>query len=116
MKDVVTMEELNEEKFTVFMSDEPGVKSYQSMVEKVHADKKIGFRCDSVFTIMAMISASHLVGYVPEIFYEKYKHVLRLKKLDAPFMLPPLDVFMIYNRSALNSSIFSSFIGQVAEN
>lgn len=62
MKDVVTMEELNEEKFTVFMSDEPGVKSYQSMVEKVHADKKIGFRCDSVFTIMAMISASHLVG------------------------------------------------------
>ncbi|HDS2774364.1 MULTISPECIES: LysR family transcriptional regulator [unclassified Enterobacter cloacae complex] len=116
MKDVVTMEELNEEKFTVFMSDEPGVKSYQSMVEKVHADKKIGFRCDSVFTIMAMISASHLVGYVPEIFYEKYKQVLRLKKLDAPFMLPPLDVFMIYNRSALNSSIFSSFIGKVSEN
>lgn len=115
MKDVVTMEELQEEKFTVFLSDEPGVKGYQSMVEKVHAEKNVAFRCDSMFTILTMISASHLIGYMPEVLYEKYKDVLRLKRLEAPFTLPPLEVYMIYNRSALNSSVFSTFIEQVAE-
>jgi DNA-binding transcriptional LysR family regulator len=115
IKETATMEELQEEKFTIFLSDEPGVKNYQSMAAKVHAEKNIGFRCDSIFTILAMISASHLIGYVPEVLYEKYKDVLRLKKLDAPFTLPPLDVFMIYNRSALNSSVFSTFIEQIAE-
>lgn len=115
MKDVVTMEELQEEKFTVFLSEEPGVKNYQSMAEKVHAEKNIGFRCDSVFTIIAMISASHLLGYVPEALFEKYKDILRLKKLEAPFELPPLEVYMIYNRSALNSAVFSTFIEQLAE-
>lgn len=115
MREAVTMEELEEEKFTVFLSDEPGVKNYQSLAEKVHAERNVVFRCDSVFTILAMISASHLIGYVPEVLYEKYKDVLRLKKLDAPFTLPPLDVFMIYNRSALNSSVFSTFIEQIAE-
>jgi DNA-binding transcriptional LysR family regulator len=39
MKEVATMEELQEEKFTIFLSDEPGVKTYQSMAEKVHAEK-----------------------------------------------------------------------------
>lgn len=80
MKEVATMEELQEEKFTIFLSDEPGVKTYQSMAEKVHAEKTIGFRCDSVFTIISMISASHLIGYVPEILFDKYSEVLRLKK------------------------------------
>lgn len=115
MKEGVTMAELDEEKFTIFLSEEPGVKNYQSLAEKVHAERNVVFRCDSVFTILAMISSSHLIGYVPEVLYEKYKDVLRLKKLDAPFTLPPLDVFMIYNRSALNNSVFSTFIEQVAE-
>ncbi|PAN74754.1 LysR family transcriptional regulator [Enterobacter cloacae] len=115
MKDVVTMEELQEEKFTIFLSEEAGVKNYQSQVAKVDAEKNIGFRCDSVYTILAMISASHLIGYLPEVLFEKYKDVMRLKRLHAPITLPPVDVFMIYNRSALNSSIFSTFIGQVAE-
>lgn len=115
MKEVATMEELQEEKFTIFLSDEPGVKTYQSMAEKVHAEKTIGFRCDSVFTIISMISASHLIGYVPEILFDKYSEVLRLKKITAPFTLPSLDIFMIYNRSALNSTTFAKFINEVTE-
>ncbi|HDR2535171.1 TPA: LysR family transcriptional regulator [Enterobacter ludwigii] len=115
MKEVATMEELQEEKFTIFLSDEPGVKTYQSMAEKVHSEKTIGFRCDSVFTIISMISASHLIGYVPEILFDKYSEVLRLKKITAPFTLPSLDIFMIYNRSALNSTAFAKFINEVTE-
>ncbi|MFZ4218812.1 DNA-binding transcriptional repressor CitR [Enterobacter ludwigii] len=115
MKEVATMEELQEEKFTIFLSDEPGVKTYQSMAEKVHAEKTIGFRCDSVFTIISMISASHLIGYVPEILFDKYSEVLRLKKITAPFTLPSLDIFMIYSRSALNSTAFAKFINEVTE-
>ena len=105
MKEVATMEELQEEKFTIFLSDEPGVKTYQSMAEKVH----------SVFTIISMISASQLIGYVPEILFDKYSEVLRLKKITAPFTLPSLDIFMIYNRSALNSTAFAKFIKEVTE-
>ncbi|KUQ65117.1 LysR family transcriptional regulator [Enterobacter bugandensis] len=116
MKEAVTLEALQEEKFTFFLSDEIGVKNYQSLLQKVHADKTIAFRCDSVFTIITMISASHLLGYVPEPLFDKYKDVLRLKKLDAPFTLPPLDIFMLYNRSALNSAVFSTFVEQIIEN
>ncbi len=91
------------------------MKHYQSKTEEVHADRTIGFRCDSLFSIINMISASHLVGYIPEVLYEKYRDVLRLKKVDAPFMLPQMEVFMVYNRSALNSSVFSKFVEQIAQ-
>ncbi|MGK3226727.1 LysR family transcriptional regulator [Enterobacter soli] len=115
MNDVATLDELQEEKFTVFLSEEAGVKTYQSKAEQIHADRTIGFRCDSIFSMLTMISASYLVGYVPEVLYEKYRDVLRLKKIDAPFTLPAMEVFMIYNRSALNSSVFSTFIEQITE-
>lgn len=115
IKDVVSMEDLQEEKFTLFMSDEPGIKNYQAQTEEVHAEKKVIFRCDSVSTILAMISASDLIGYVPEVLYEKYKDVLRFKKVNVPFTPPPMDVFMIYNRSALNNAVFSSFIEQITK-
>ncbi|HDR2860965.1 TPA: LysR family transcriptional regulator [Enterobacter asburiae] len=113
--DSATMEELQKEKFSLFLSDEPGIKTYQSNAEQIHTNKTIGFRCDSIFSILAMISASHLIGYIPEVLYEKYKEVLRLKKIDAPYTLPVMEVFMIYNRSALNSSIFATFIEQITE-
>lgn len=113
LKDVVTMEELQEEKFTVFHSDDIGIKAYQARTEQVHADRKIVFRCDSLFSIMTMISSSNLVGYIPEILYDKYHEVLSLKKLEAPFTLPSMDIYMIYNRSSLNSSVFAKFIEQI---
>ena len=31
-------------------------------------------------------------------------------------MLPQMEVFMVYNRSALNSSVFSKFVEQIAQN
>lgn len=115
IKDFATIEELQAEKFTMFMSDAAGVKHYQSKTEEVHADRTIGFRTDSLFSIMAMVSASHLIGYVPEALFTKYQDVLRLKRIETPFTLPPIEVFMIYNRSALNSSVFSKFIDEVTE-
>ena len=114
IKGAATLEELQKEKFSIFLSDDTGVKNYQSQTELVHANRNIGFRCDSLFSIIAMISASHLLGYIPRVLYEKYCEVLRLQKIDAPFSLPTLEIFMIYNRSALNSSVFSKFIEQVS--
>jgi DNA-binding transcriptional LysR family regulator len=111
----VTMEELLQEKFTYYMSDESGIKVYRTKAEEILFNRTVGFRCDSLFTLITMISASHLVGYIPEPIYEKYREVLRLKKIDMPLTLPDIGIFMVYNRSALNSSIFTKFIQQISE-
>jgi len=111
----IAMEALMQEKFSYYMTDEPGVKDYRTKAEQVIFNRTIGFRCDSLFTMITMISASHLIGYVPEIIFEKYRDVLRLKKVEASIVLPQLEIFLVYNRSALNSSIFTKFIQQISE-
>lgn len=111
----ITMEALMQEKFSYYMTNEPGVKDYRTKAEQVIFNRTIGFRCDSLFTMITMISASHLIGYVPEIIFEKYRDVLRLKKVEASIVLPQLEIFLVYNRSALNSSIFTKFIQQISE-
>jgi len=111
-----TLEEINNEKFTFFMSEEPGVKSFQSQAENIFPQRKIAFRCDSFFSLLTMISTSNLLGFIPETVFEQYRDALQLKKVELPFSLPQGEVYMLYNRVALNSTIFSNFIEQLNSN
>ncbi|MDU1060732.1 MAG: LysR family transcriptional regulator [Leclercia adecarboxylata] len=112
--DAATLEELSNEKYTLFMSEEPGVKSFQAQAESAFPERKIAFRCDSFFSLITMISSSNLLGFVPEAVYEKYRDAFKLKKIDAPVTLPAADVYMMYNRTALTSTVFSNFIEQIS--
>lgn len=115
LNDVTTLEDLQNEKFAYYLSDDPGINQHRTKMQQAHVERTIGFRCDSLFSMITMISASHLVGYVPEALYEKYCDVLRLKKIEAPYPIPAMDLFMVYNRSALNSTVFSNFIAQITD-
>lgn len=110
LKGSVTMDELKEEKFTQLHSAEVGVKEFQSQSNSIFADRNIAFRSDSYMSILNIISTSDLVGYVPEPFFESYKNLLNLRKVELPFELPKPELYMVYNRAALNSSIFAKFI------
>lgn len=112
--DTATLEELAEEKYTQFLSSEPGVKSFQNQAEQAMPERKIGFRCDSFFSLITMIGASNLLGYVPDLVYKRYQEVLKLKKVEVPFSLPSIKIYMLYNRAALNSCVFSNFIDQIS--
>lgn len=109
-----TQEALAAEKYTYFISEEPGIKSFRLQAEQSLPERKIGFRCDSFFSLITMISNSNLLGYVPEVVYQQYHDVLKLKKVETPFTLPGADIYMLYNRSALNSAVFADFIGKIS--
>jgi len=111
---VATQEELSKKKYTFFMSDEPGVKVFQMQAENSFPDRKIAFRCDSFFSLIMMVGSSNLLGFMPEAVYEQYREAFNLKKIEVPFTLPTLNVYMLYNRTALNSSVFSTFVEQVS--
>jgi len=112
--DSATLEQLSAEKFTYFMSNEGGVTEFRAVSEQHIPERKVGFRSDSFFSLINMISASNLLGYLPEIAYNQYRDILKLKKVETPFTLPDLDIYMMYNRAALTSKIFSSFIDQIS--
>lgn len=113
MGDKATLEQLSEEKFTWLMTGDPGLAEFRAASDSSLPDRKIGFRSDAFFSLVNMISASNLLGYIPEIAYNQYRDSLKLKKIETPFKLPDVNIFMMYNRAALTSKIFSAFIEQI---
>lgn len=111
--DSVTNEALIKEKFTAFMTDEPGVKAFQAKASVIFPERTIAFRSDSFMSLISMISASDLVGYVPDFAYNTYRDSLKLRKVETEFELPEIEMYMMYNRAALNSALFSRFIDQM---
>jgi len=94
----------------MYQSTNTGVKEYQVRANEAFPERNIAFRSDSLSSLLSMISMSDLVGYIPLSIFETYKHALKLKSVAAPFKLPEAQIYMVYNRASLNSSVFASFI------
>ncbi|MGG5835335.1 DNA-binding transcriptional repressor CitR [Huaxiibacter chinensis] len=116
LKESATTDELLKERFTFYQSNQTGVKEFQVQVNDIFPERNIVFRSDSLISLVTMISASDLVGYIPETVFETYQSSLNLKRIDAPFELPSIDLYMLFNRSALNSSVFAQFIERIQKN
>lgn len=97
-------------------SQENGIKEFQLQSNILLPERNVCFRSDSLLSIMNIIGVSDLIGFVPTILFERYKDHLNLKSISLPFETPQLDVYMLYNRSALNSSVFSQFIEKSKKN
>jgi DNA-binding transcriptional LysR family regulator len=113
--DTADREQLQQERFTAFLSDEPGVKSFQEIVTQALPERNIAFRSDSYMSLLAMVSVSDMIGLVPELVFTKYAELFNLKKINFDYDLPIMNIYMMYNRSALNSNTFSDFIHQISQ-
>ncbi|MEB7932911.1 LysR family transcriptional regulator [Enterobacter quasiroggenkampii] len=114
LKDHATPEDLRHEKFTLLRSQENGIKEFQSLSNTLLAERNICFRSDSLISIMNILSSTDLVGYIPDAMFERYKETLNLKSISTSFKMPEIDIYLNYNRAALNSTIFSQFIEKVS--
>ncbi|MGX5011512.1 DNA-binding transcriptional repressor CitR [Enterobacter asburiae] len=106
-------EEILNEYFTAYLSDETSVKNYQEKAEHVLPERNIIFRSDSFISLLTMISSTDLLGLAPTPAFEQYGPALNLRKVETDIQFPSIDIYMMYNRSALNSSAFASFIEEI---
>lgn len=109
-----TRDEILQEKFTAYLSDELSVKNYQENAEQLLPERNIVFRSDSFISLLSMISFSDIIGLTPTPALEHYGPALNLRKIETDFTFPTIKIYMMYNRSALNSSAFSSFIEELS--
>lgn len=108
-----TREEILNESFTAYLSDENSVKDYQEKAESILTERNIVYRSDSFISLLSMISSSDLIGLAPTPAFEQYGPALNLRKVETDIQFPSIDIYMMYNRSALNSSAFASFIEEI---
>ena len=110
-----TTEEILRENFTAYLSDEASVKSYQESAEIVLPERNIVFRSDSFISLLSMISFSDIIGLIPIPAFEQYGKALNLRIIETDINLPTVKLYAMYNRSALNSPVFSSFIQELSQ-
>ncbi|HFK5796496.1 TPA: LysR family transcriptional regulator [Enterobacter hormaechei subsp. oharae] len=110
-----TTEEILRENFTAYLSDEASVKSYQESAEMVLPERNIVFRSDSFISLLSMISFSDIIGLIPTPAFEQYGKALNLRIIETDINLPTVKLYAMYNRSALNSPVFSSFIQELSQ-
>lgn len=108
-----TNEELLNERFTRFTTQNKAVLEFRSESSLKLPDRCFAFSSDSLMSILHIISATDFIGFLPQATFDTYKELLNLKSVAPPFTVPPINIFMLYNRSALNSTVFAKFVNQL---
>lgn len=108
-----TLTKLLEEQFSLLLTDDSGVKQYQSQANSFLQNRKIGFSSNSLMSIVNIIAHTDIIGILPKATYELYSSVLNLKEIDIDIEMPSLDFFIMYNRASLNNKNFEDFINKI---
>ncbi|EPQ6906914.1 DNA-binding transcriptional repressor CitR [Citrobacter freundii] len=110
MNDSSTLSQILEEQFTFYVTEDTGIKDYQTQANDFLVNRKIGFSSDSLVSIANTISCTNIIGIVPKPIYEQYAATLNLKDINLDTELPSMKLFLMYNRASLNNTAFSECI------
>lgn len=109
-----TLEEIMREQFTLLSTTQPGIHEQQFVTNDLFPERKIGFSSDSLTSITNIIASTDLIGIIPTIIYEQNAAALNLKEISINFKLPPVKLFLMYNRSSLNNQSFADYIKRIS--
>lgn len=107
---LTTTKAILQESFTYYLSNDLGAKSFQSQAAGLLADRKISFSSDSYIAILNVIQQTNLIGFVPTCILEHINFNNKFKIVDAPFKIPTIMIYMLYNRVNLDDPNFMKFI------
>lgn len=113
---LTTTKAILQESFTYYLSNDLGAKSFQSQAAGLLADRKISFSSDSYIAILNVIQQTNLIGFVPTCILEHINFNNKFKIVDAPFKIPTIMIYMLYNRVNLDDPNFMKFINDCEKN
>lgn len=111
--DSATMEEVLDEKFTLLMTKDPHIVQYQHCDNPFYSRRQFAFYSSSIMSIINTIRQTDIIGIIPTPFYELLKDAMALKRVDIPVDMMKLNLYIIYNRSMLNSDSFNKVISKI---
>ena len=99
----------------LFLSDDSGIKEFQSRASSFLTNRKIGFYSDSLISITNIIATTDIIGLVPREAYDFYAAPLNLKQIKIDVALPKVQLFLMYNRASLNNQGFANTIKKITD-
>jgi len=112
--DSPTMEEILEERFAIYDSEEPGIISIQADIDRDYPGRKTGFRSNSLIGMVDIIQKSDLIGVIPRSLFDYLSINGKLRELTPPIPLITPTIYLIYNRAALNTPSFAKIIEKIS--
>ncbi|MBC6555865.1 LysR family transcriptional regulator [Citrobacter braakii] len=111
-----TIDDIIQEKFTFFLTENEGIKNFQSQIDNALINRNIGFSSDSTISITNIIASTDIIGVIPRAIYEYYRTSLDLKEINIDFTLPSITLYLMYNRASLNNNAFAEYIARISQN
>ncbi|EEH5431140.1 LysR family transcriptional regulator, partial [Salmonella enterica] len=113
--ETATIDEILQESFTQFVARKNDIKDHHSVIHDMLGERIIGFRSKSLITIANAISATELIGFLPQSLVDYYSSTIKLKKVSIPFTIAPVQLYLMYNRASMNNSGFTELIEYITK-
>ena len=113
LRESATREEILLERFATYTTDEPGIKGYQTEIDEQYLGRRTGLRTNSLIGMTNIIQKTDLIGIIPREFFDYLGENIKLREVFTPEPLPSVMIYIIYNRSSLNTPSFAKVINRI---
>lgn len=110
-----TMEEILQERFANYSTDDPGIKSYQTDVDERFLGRRTGLRTNSLIGLASIIHRTDLIGIIPRELFEYLDGSMQLREVVTPEPLPSVMLYIIYNRASMSTPSFAKVMKKIEE-
>jgi len=98
IKGEITMDQYATEEHVALMMRRSGKRALDVYALDEPAERKVVFECDSLMSMLALVSRGQLICAAPRSVAAAFAESLKLKLLAPPFNLRPLEHFLIAHR------------------
>ncbi|OAT25413.1 LysR family transcriptional regulator [Buttiauxella ferragutiae ATCC 51602] len=116
LKSTLMFSDVPNERFVSITSDSTEISAAKTEIENaINMQRKFRFQATSTMAALSFVEQSDAVTFAPLSAFNKYKECYNLKMLETEFLLPSVPIYMVYNKSALNSPFFAKVVSGLQE-
>lgn len=108
--DVISDDEFEKAELVGYNTINEKIIYYRKQIDRKYRKKERRLLTSSLVALMNVIAHSDCIGAIPEKIYESYAKVYGLRKIQPPFPLPEINVYMTYRKEHDMSGIVSRIL------
>ena len=83
-------------------------------MDEQYLGRRTGLRTNSLIGMVNIIQKTDLIGIIPREFFDYLGGNDQLKEIITPEPLPSIMIYIIYNRSSMNTPSFAKVIERIS--
>lgn len=116
LQEAITVENLQRYEQTLLLMEGQNLNGLRQRVQDIFPERLVNFSSYNIFTIVALVGSSDLLGIIPERLFNMVRHCWPVEQIPfAPLNAESVEISLYYNKLSLRDPVLENLINIIRQ-